>query len=46
MQNVEMLNEEMLLDVNGGNPIAIAALCVAVFKVGYDIGRDMAKNGW
>ncbi len=46
MNNVELLNDEALNEVEGGNPLAIAGLCIALFKVGYDIGRDMAKNGW
>lgn len=46
MQNVELLNDEQLCEVEGANPLAIIGLCVALFKVGYDMGRDMAKNGW
>ncbi len=51
MENAAVLNDEQLADVNAGmEPVSIVlasiGLGIALFSVGYNIGRDMAKNGW
>ena len=45
------LSEEDLRQIEGGTPLHVAggviaagAALVAVFKVGYDIGKDLAEN--
>jgi len=38
------LSHSELESIDGGNPIAIAALLVTSFLGGYTIGRDIANN--
>ncbi len=51
MRDVAVLNDAQLEEVNAGmDPVsiafAVAGLSIALFSVGYNIGKDMAKNGW
>lgn len=41
--NVQELSLENQRKIEGGNPIALGALCIAAFALGYMIGRDLAN---